>query len=98
MDFEHLLKRKLHNLSLVFPHVQMEHHVLLFVPTAPFLSLYTSKKSLAPHTQEMPIRYLEGLIRSLLSLLQAEQMSQPFLISEMLQVPHHLCGPLLDYL
>lgn len=85
MGTEQLLRRRLHNLSPVFPRVQMELIVFLFVPTAPFLSPYTAKKSPAPHAQELPIRYLEGLIRSLLSLLQTEQASQPFLIRKTLQ-------------
>ena len=61
------------------------------------LSLGITKNSLAPSTWLLPFRYLYILIRSPVSLLQAEesQISQPFLVREMLQATH-LCGPPLD--
>ena len=63
------------------------------------LALGTTKRSLAPTPLHPPLRYLYTLIRSAPepSLLQAQQsqLSQPFLICQMLQPLCHLCGPLL---
>ncbi|PKU46071.1 gamma-aminobutyric acid receptor subunit alpha-4 isoform x1 [Limosa lapponica baueri] len=65
----------------------------------PVLSLGTTEKSLALSSLFPPIRYFYTWIRSpdpshLLA--KQSQLSQPFLVGEMLQSLHHLCGPLLD--
>ena len=69
-------------------------------PLSLVLLLGTTEKNLTLSTSLLLLRYLEALIRSLLSLLQLEQtqVSQLFLIREMLQAPNHLCGPPLDSL
>jgi len=111
-DFEHPQRKRLHSLSgqpvPVFCHPQMNNFFLTFVwkflclilCLLPFALLLDTEKSLAPSIWLPLIRYLYVLRRSSLSfLLQTEQpqVSQPFLIQEMLQAPHHLCRPPLDF-
>jgi len=65
------------------------------------LALGTTEKSLALSSFHAPFRYLYTLRRSPLSLPFSRlnsPSSQPFLIGEMLQSLHHLCGPSLDSL
>ena len=64
--------------------------------SCPFSCHWTPLKRVWPHPVTPAIQMFINSDKP--SLLQAEQsqVSQPFLVQEMLQAPHHFCDPLLD--
>jgi len=111
--FEYLQRRRLHNLpgqpvqcsvtlrgKKFFLMFSWNFLCVNLCPLPLVLLLGTTEKSLASSSLHPPLRYLEAFLRSLHSLLQAEQaqLPQPLLIGEMLQPPHHLRSPPLDSL
>jgi len=85
-----------------FSHVQMELPVFQFVPIALYRVTGHHWKEPGPIHLAPTHQIFIGIdkIPSQSYLLQAEQpqVSQPFLLREMLQVPHHLCDPPLNSL
>jgi len=68
-------------------------------PLPPVLALGSTGKSLAVSSGHIPSRYLWTLVPSEASIwTEQSQLSQPFLIGEVLQPLHHLHCPLLDSL
>ena len=105
--FEYLQWRRIHNLcgqpvpglhdaqsEEFLPHVQMELPMLQFVPVAPYPSLGTIEKSLAPSSWHPPLRYLKAFIRSPLSLLFC-RLNKPSSLS--LSSQERCFGPLIIF-
>lgn len=84
----------------VCPDVQKEPLIFESLEPGPLvLALDTTEKSLALSSLHSPFRYLYTLMNSHpLGPLHSSQLSQPFLIAQMLQSLHHPCGPFLDSL